>query len=286
MFKILLAVIFFFLIPKPAYGQTSFMVKPSIITLESASSSATITVYNVGSTELTISHTSLQLEAGNDGSLIPSLPIKPVEDIATESGSTDTPIVIPPHESRQIRFTIPANLTSGRKTPGILFTTQSAPIPTDKTASSISGGIIVPILQMGNQKSQLVKIAHFSSPLFTTSNTLPFVLTLQNPGNIPAQVSGTLIIRNALNREIARFSLPEHIILSQQYRNVTSADPLVWKPKLIIGFYTAEIVLDFGGQHLSQRILFFGFPYRFTALLVIFVLISSGIYLRVRKYRQ
>ncbi|HRN96526.1 MAG TPA: hypothetical protein PLD54_03720 [Candidatus Levybacteria bacterium] len=271
-----------FIKPQLAHAEINFSVEPAIIETTSSSSSAQITLSNSGDTELHIIYSTAALEVKRDGVLVPKTPLTPVPGITFISKDENEVITLAPGASIKLDFLLNTHQLQGI-VPALLFTTDPQTVPEDKTVSSVSGAIVVPILQSGKASDQRLNLTRFSAPIMTFSNRVPVTVQIENLTDTLTRASGVLIIKNIAGREIERFPIASHYIFPHTLR---SLDTIVWEPSLLIGIYRIELDITYGNNRLQKKTVVIGLPIQYATTIFIAGLIASGIYLRVRKYRS
>lgn len=280
--NIIFLLLLFVLFPASAHAKTAISVQPSVVYVNQASPSAHIVVRNSGDSEVTIEYTSLYLEPQSDGLLIPKVGSKERPQITrTDSTQDSSVLTIPAQSSVPLSFSIKKSQTT--YVPGIMFFSQPHDIPADKTSTSLSGGIVVPILFKGNTHPYSLSVTHYKASSVVFSNSAEFTASVKNNTADIAELTGLLTIRNIMGNEVKRYEIPHTIVFGNQTRTL---DTIQWEPKLLIGLYTTELQLKFGDGITTHKRFLIGLPVPFAIFLFFAGLIVSGICLRVVKYRK
>lgn len=285
--KVLVTVILFLVLSvSHAHAASEFSVSPPIIELKQQTQTQ-ITLKNTSEEEITISYRFQVLRSDTQGILTP-IQRKTIPDSMSIMGTdTDTTIVIAPNTSRTLTLSYTPSEARENNILGLEFVNAPKTTPTDRTASKIESSIIIPlIISYPNAYSELSNIV-FTAPFFIGNNTVSFDIKAKNTGENPLKVQGQIVIRNILRNTVESFEISPKYLLAGHTRTFLSIDgkQITWDPSLLIGFYQAELQLQYENKEVIKRHILVGIPVKQTVFLILAGIIASGIYLRVKKYR-
>lgn len=284
--RILLTVLFLLMYTtSPVHAVREFTVNPPIIELKQQTRNQ-ITITNRSSEELTIEHSLVSLQSDTTGILTPITKVSIPSTITLEGTNDSNTIILTPNTSKSLVLTYIPPVSHENDLLGIEFTSISKDTADDRSMSKLESAIIVPlIISNPNAYSHLSNVM-FSAPVFIGNNSVAFDIAAQNTGENPIKVVGTVTIRNILRHTVASFDITPRYLLSGQTREFldTKGSKLTWDPTLLIGFYQAELRLQYNNEEIVERQILVGVPVKQTIILFSCLLILSGIYLRVRKY--
>lgn len=285
--RILLTVLLLLLfITPPVHAAREFTVSPSILELEQQTRTQ-ITITNRSSEEISIKYTFISLQSDSKGVLTPIAETTVPSSITLKGVDDSHVIILAPDTSKTLELTYTPPKARENDLLGLEFTSISEDAPDDRSISRLETAIIVPLIISTPDAYTHLSNVRLSAPLFVGNNSVAFDITAQNTGEAPVKVAGTLTIRNILHREIASYDITPRYLLQGQTRDILNAEGnrITWDPALLIGFYQAEVQLQYDNEEIVKRQILVGMPVKQTIILFLCLLILSGIYLRVRKYR-
>jgi hypothetical protein len=268
----------------------SFTITPPIFELKANPGDKldeVISLFNSGESDLTIAVTyenlrpmgekgQVQVVGGDDESL-PSL-----KDWIKAS---ETTFSLKKGETKNIDFSIavPGNAEPGGHFATILFgTTNSGKDPATGSLVSQKIGTLV-LLTVAGQAEENAQVVSFSAAkrIFWQNQDINFTTRIRNDGNVYIRPRGFLVITDIFGRKVSETEIDAKNILPSATREATVS----FKPKHLIGPFTASIVLVYGdsNQNLNSTTGFWIIPWLST-LIVITVLIIV-ILLRCRLWR-
>lgn len=177
-----------------------------------------------------------------------------------------------PNESKEITFTItiPGNASPGGHYAMILFTPV---IVKEQVAGPLvehKVGNIVKLTVSGDIRES-AEISEFSAPFFSEYGPVNLKLKILNNGNTHVTSSGTIIIKNMLGKEVAKWELQPANVFPSAVRAFNTEWPGKWR----FGLYTAEAMVEYGSQNaqISSTINFWIIPWKILAAIGAFILL-------------
>jgi hypothetical protein len=279
--KIILSAAFLLIAPKAVQAQTNFSIEPAILEIPYASKSATITVFNSGSESLNFTYDSLYLRSEPKNLLVPEISTpRPLGITISHEG--EKTFSLPAGSNKQLTIDID-NQSNSEQIPGIIIQSVPSDIPTDKTTTSLSGAIVVPVIHLGHASAQSLYLNPIKAPFFTSAGGLKMIVETTNPGYTSTIAHGELRVKNIFGKVVARQEIQRNIILPQSHKEVISYN---WEPKLLIGAYWIEAEVFYGDKQVQKSKLITGIPVPYTIIISLVMIFVVGICLRVSKYRK
>lgn len=167
-----------------------------------------------------------------------------------------------PNEKRDVPFTInaPKDAESGGHYAAIFF--KTVPDQTQSGQISITSrvGSLVLVTVPGDIIST-GEIVEFKAPKFSEKGPINFLARFKDTGTVHYQLGGTITITNFFGKEVARLSLPEHIVLPDSIRRFETQ----WSENRALGRYEAELEMRDGDGNLrTQSLVFYIFPWKIS----------------------
>lgn len=158
---------------------------------------------------------------------------------------------VAPGKTEQFQFQVkaPEKAIGGSYRTYLIFSTSSKKRDNIKIVGEIASLLKVRVQGNGDSSDTKAltvckkgKFVSFRNPRFNFGQSVPFVLTFENLGNVRLVVNASIKIQNNNNRLVERIELPTKRI--QAHERYTWSEN--WKPPRAIGQYTAEALIDAG----------------------------------------
>jgi hypothetical protein len=319
LFILLIMFVFPFMIIQTHAQSLSLGIEPPIIQIDAkrpASIKTPITLENTSQNpvRLLISlkpFTASEEENGlvqyfPDGSAEAKSPL--FQYIQFADGDHNTNIVnLAPNQSKSItmHIGIPDNFDLGDYYFSVVFISIPDNSDTKTTSLQASGGIATNVLlTLGPTGATTGQITDFSTPFFVEHGPVPFTVRLKNTSDHYITPKGEILITNMFGQTIGRVNLLPVNVLSHTtralpdsllspdasksptfVRPITRYEAAVWPESFLLGPYTAQLTIALSNQGpvFRRTIYFFAFPWYFTLLLFIVILLAIFLWYRVKK---
>jgi hypothetical protein len=280
--KVIIGILSVLLLPSVAQAQTHFSINPAVVEISEGETTAKITISNSSTESLLLTYRNVYLSHENSRIIQPLLSNTSDAGITLEGETNSETIELNPGENKQIDLSI-ANNSEPTLLRGIMFTSVPPEAPVDKTIISLSGAIIVPLIEIGHTSTQALTISRLNAPFFTSTGDLKTSLEVNNHGYTSTVAEGAYTIKNLLGQEIVNESIKRSVILPNEKKVLFSH---TWDPKLLIGIYSVNYTVHYGDKYLERSKTVIGIPASYTIILLLGSILATGIYLRVKKYHR
>ncbi len=149
----------------------------------------------------------------------------------------------------------------------IIFLSGENPSIGSNSSQSVSGIASNVLLSIGPKGKANGNIQEFSSPFLVEKGPVPFTIRVKNTTNHFISPQGNILITNIFGQTIGRVDLAQTNILANTVRNNSS----VWPEKFVLGAYKAKLTLALSdsGPIYNRDIIFFAFPFKTTAAILL-----------------
>lgn len=264
------------------HAQAAFQVTPHILEIAEGQDTATITVTNTGNNSLSLEVTEVVLRVDSSGIITP-LNTYPKSSFTIASHAS----TLAPETSTAISlYNMPSKLPDGQVR-GVKITSVATAETVEKTISRLSSAIVIPILPITSQTRRNIRIDSFHTPVFNIHSNAVFDARLSSSSMSVIKTTPYITIKNALGQVIKTIPLSSVYLTPKNSRTlVTEANTEPsWNPAVLIGIYRAELHVPTDNGDIVTSIPIIGIPVKFIIILAGGLVLASGIYLRVRKYR-
>jgi hypothetical protein len=281
----IISFIFLFGLPTKAFSQSTFSISPTIITGEKSKQvHQELFIQNPTETEIQLGYT-IRPFSKNNGQIHFTEPdadyALAITKIRVET--TDESITIPPRETLSI--TVSGDL---RELPSrdyylaVIFNAQATELPEQTTGTMVSAGIAIPLIISTPEYDSSLVLDTYTLPSFILDQSLPLEISVKNVSKSMTVAQSTIEIKNLLGKTIDTLELPKQTILAGSSQDITNQD--IHPKRLLVGVYSAHLNLIYDETHISQSRYVAIFPKQLIIPLIALCFITTGLYLRVRKY--
>ncbi len=213
---------------------------------------SSITVVNGETTQQTVDLYPVDATTTGDGELAMRNQSDPKTDIGRWISLAQTRLILMPHESKQVGFTlsVPRTATIGDHIGGIIVQPEaSRSVTTDQNIHlQVISRLAVRVYEtLGGNIVRSVEARNFS---LVAQKHLTARIVLRNNGNVAVRPRGKILVRAGGSAKTEAMALPEVALLP--HRSVTiivtsqAGRPLLWR-------YTAQLDLHYDGGRLTKQ---------------------------------
>lgn len=192
--------------------------------------------------------------------------------ITSWSSLAPTEFTLGAGESREVTATVrvPKSGVAGGRYGSIVF----AVVPKSQKNTAVIGQEVASLflLRVSGPVEEKIALEGFKAPLLSEFGPIKFALQFKNSGNIHLKPAGVISITDMFGRKVADVKVDGTNVFPQATRIVT----VDWNEKFLIGKYSANAILNSGGnknQSLQSSVEFFVFPVRIAVLIGLVVLV-------------